>query len=74
MKVTAGDLHKLGMIDAVIEEPMGGAHRFPMETAENVRRALTKTFSELSQMSIEDLIAKRHERYQQMGEWTRAKD
>jgi acetyl-CoA carboxylase carboxyl transferase subunit alpha len=74
MKVTAGDLQDLRLIDAVIEEPMGGAHRFPTETAQNVRQALTQTFSELRQMSIEDLIAKRHQRYQQMGMWTRAKD
>lgn len=73
MKVTAGDLLKLGLIDEVIEEPAGGAHRYPDITAEHVHSALNKAFTELRRMPIEELIAKRHDRYLKMGQWAQVK-
>ena len=73
MKVTAGDLKKLGLIDEVIKEPPGGAHRFPDICAQNIRKALIKALNELKELPTEELIAKRHERYLQMGQWGKSK-
>lgn len=73
MKVTASDLHELGLIDGVIEEPAGGAHRYPEVAAENVRKALVDAFAELHQMSMDELTAKRHDRYLKMGQWAQIK-
>ncbi|HDH57979.1 MAG TPA: acetyl-CoA carboxylase carboxyltransferase subunit alpha [Bacteroidetes bacterium] len=73
MKITARDLLKLGLIDEVIEEPLGGAHRDPDASAQNVRAALIRNLDELSNVPQEDLIAKRHERYFKVGKWNKIK-
>lgn len=73
MKITARDLHSLGLIDEVIEEPLGGAHRDPNEAAQRVRDALIRHLDEVRQIPIEELIQKRHQRYLQMGKWEKAK-
>ena len=56
MKVTARDLLDLKLTDEVIPEPLGGAHRYPDETAQNIREALGRHLQELSQISIPELI------------------
>lgn len=73
MKVTAGDLKKLGLIDEVIKEPPGGAHRFSELCAESVQKALQKSLNELKDLPAEELIAQRHERYLKMGQWGKVK-
>ena len=73
MKVTAQDLRHLGLVDEVIDEPLGGAHRDPDGCAENIRGALIRTLNDLRALPIEELIHRRHERYLQVGQWMQRK-
>ena len=73
MKVTARDLYDLELIDKVVKEPDGGAHRDPDACAENVREALINTLEEVKNIPIEALIEKRHERYLKIGQWNKQK-
>jgi len=73
MKITAKDLDKLKLVDDLIEEPLGGAHRDPDFVAEKIKEKLVGTLAELQDVPIEELIAKRHQRYFDIGEWSEAK-
>jgi len=67
LKLTAKDLAGFGIIDEVIPEAPGGAHRDPQKTAENVQAALRKHLAELKAMSAEDLVRVRYEKFRAMG-------
>ena len=69
MKMTAGDLSSLGVIDEVVPEPMGGAHADPQVTADVLREALVRQLVDLTSASPDDLLPKRWEKYLAMGEW-----
>ena len=66
-KPTAPDLLKLDIIDQIIREPLGGAHRDLDAAARNVKRAIRKHLTELIQMTSEQLIQQRYERYRNLG-------
>ena len=66
-KPTAPDLLKVGVIDQVIREPLGGAHRDPEAAARNVKRAIRKHLTELMQMTEKQLIQQRCDRYRNLG-------
>jgi acetyl-CoA carboxylase carboxyl transferase subunit alpha len=67
MRVTAPDLLRLGVIDGVVPEPLGGAHRNWEETAENLRTALRGALAELGSRSSETLVADRFEKFRKIG-------
>ena len=67
MRVTAPELLRLGVIDGVISEPVGGAHRDWEETATNVRTALRDQLRRLRGMSTAALVEARHERFRRIG-------
>ena len=67
LKLTAKDLASFGIIDEVIPEALGGAHRDPQRTGENVQAALRKHLAELKQMSPEEIVRARYEKYRAMG-------
>jgi acetyl-CoA carboxylase carboxyl transferase subunit alpha len=67
MRVTASDLLRLGVIDAIVPEPVGGAHRNWNETAANLRRALRDQLWELRSRSGDRLLADRYERFRRIG-------
>jgi acetyl-CoA carboxylase carboxyl transferase subunit alpha len=67
MGLTASRLHELGLVDQVIEEPLGGAHRDAVLMADRVKAALVEQLDRLTQMSLEDLLAKRYERLMGYG-------
>jgi acetyl-CoA carboxylase carboxyl transferase subunit alpha len=67
MKMTATDLKRLDVIDEVIPEPMGGAHRAPDETIDNVGKAVTEAIGELSQLDADTLRHRRQEKFLAMG-------
>ncbi len=69
MGITADRLHELNLIDRIIEEPLGGAHRDHQAAADALRTALTEDLSHLSSMLFDDLIAKRSERLRGFGEY-----
>ena len=67
LKLTSEDLTRLGLIDEVIAEPVGGAHFDPEAAGESLRAALTKTLNELNKVRPEKLVKRRHDKYAAMG-------
>jgi acetyl-CoA carboxylase carboxyl transferase subunit alpha len=67
MRITAPDLLKLGVIDGIVPEPVGGAHRNWEETAENLRAPLRDALWELRSLTREELVADRHEKFRKIG-------
>ncbi len=67
LKLTSSDLHKLQLIDAVIREPLGGAHRNIHDTVYNVESYIAKTLRELERTKIEDLLENRYSRLRAIG-------
>jgi acetyl-CoA carboxylase carboxyl transferase subunit alpha len=70
MGLTAERLSKLNLVDEVVREPLGGAHRDPAATAESVKSALLRHLSELEQVSVEQLLAARETRLKTFGAFT----
>jgi acetyl-CoA carboxylase carboxyl transferase subunit alpha len=62
MGVTADRLKDLGLADHVIDEPLGGAHRNPEQTAAALKEVLEEGLAELSRLPLEELVARRYER------------
>jgi acetyl-CoA carboxylase carboxyl transferase subunit alpha len=69
MKITAGDLLRLGVIDDVVPEPAGGAHSDWERTADALRDALVRHLGELRDTPVDELRRTRWEKYMAMGEW-----
>ena len=67
MGVTAERLQDLGIVDQVIPEPLGGAHRNPAVTAASIREALTTQLDMLKSFDTEALLARRYERLMSYG-------
>jgi acetyl-CoA carboxylase carboxyl transferase subunit alpha len=67
LRLTAQDLIKLGVTDRIIDEPLGGAHRNPKQTMENVRVALGEMLTELDGKSRKALITDRRQKFLNMG-------
>jgi acetyl-CoA carboxylase carboxyl transferase subunit alpha len=67
LKLTAQDLLELKLIDGIISEPIGGAHRHKEDTIKAVGRHISKAIEDLSVIDGETLLAKRHDKYLKMG-------
>jgi acetyl-CoA carboxylase carboxyl transferase subunit alpha len=67
LRITAPDLLKLGVVDAVIAEPPGGAHRSWEKAAEEVRETLRGAFDELRPLTGDELVQRRYARFRRMG-------
>ena len=67
MKVTAYDALTLGLIDGVIKEPLGGAHRDPEAAAESLRVGITNALAQLTPLSTDELLTRRAKRLRGMG-------
>ncbi len=67
LRLTAEDALKMGLIDLVIPEPLGAAHRDPQTTALSVRTAVLQQLDELSQLEPDTLREQRYQRFRQMG-------
>jgi acetyl-CoA carboxylase carboxyl transferase subunit alpha len=67
LKLTAQDLMALGVIDAIVPEPLGGAHRDYQAVAEALRKELIRSLEELSTLNAEELVAQRLEKFGRMG-------
>ncbi len=70
LKLTSYDLLELGLIDGIISEPPGGAHRFPEPVYEKTKEVLLSSLNELLKLDRETLITKRQEKWRQMGVFT----
>jgi acetyl-CoA carboxylase carboxyl transferase subunit alpha len=67
LKLTATDMKKLGIVDEIIKEPLGGAHQDREKTFATVSTAILKTFEELKNLSPKDLVNQRMEKYTNIG-------
>ena len=67
LKLTAKDMKDNGLIDEIIKEPLGGAHRNREAVFESVKKAIEDTFKKLSKLSVEKLIEKRMDKYTSYG-------
>lgn len=67
LKMTAKDLLALGIVDEVISEPLGCAHRHPEATAAALKKSLGQHLARLSESTPEELLASRYEKFRKMG-------
>lgn len=67
LKLTAQDLHQLGVIDEIIAEPLGGAHRDPEDAIARAGNAIAASLAALSALDKKSLLAQRQEKYLNMG-------
>lgn len=67
LKLTAQELFNLGMVDEIIKEPLGGAHRNPNETAETLGETVKRNLKGLLQVPIDELIDRRYEKFRRIG-------
>lgn len=69
LKLTAQDLLELEVIDGIIKEPLGGAHRDYDASAEAVKKQILKSLKKLSAMKPDKLVEQRIDKYSKMGQW-----
>ncbi|HSD36767.1 MAG TPA: acetyl-CoA carboxylase carboxyltransferase subunit alpha [Rhodocyclaceae bacterium] len=69
MGITAARLKAQGLIDKIVNEPIGGAHRDPRATAQTLKRALQETLKQLTEHSTDVLLEKRFERLMSYGKF-----
>ena len=69
MKLTAEDLLSLGVIDEIIKEALGGAHRDVDFTARNIKQYISKELKNLIQIDKNKLIDNRYKKFRQIGIW-----
>lgn len=67
LKLTAQDLRTLGIIDDIIPEPLGGAHRDYQETAKKVKSFIINAWNELKEIDREEMLQKRYEKFRKIG-------
>ncbi|WP_426452063.1 acetyl-CoA carboxylase carboxyltransferase subunit alpha [Paenibacillus sp. S-38] len=70
MKITADEILKLGVIDGIIPEPKGGAHREPAAQAESIKDTLWSALQELMALSEQELIEDRYNKFRNIGRFT----
>jgi acetyl-CoA carboxylase carboxyl transferase subunit alpha len=67
LKLTSADLHQLGVIDEIVKEPLGGAHRDPEKMAASLKETIERHLGELERMGTEDLLQHRYAKFRKMG-------
>ena len=71
--ITAHRLKALGVIDKIVNEPVGGAHRDPKQMSAFLKRALNDSFRQISDLPVKELLNRRYERLQSYGRFTDTK-
>ncbi len=69
LKLTAPDLLAQGIVDRIVPEPLGGAHRNPQEIADTLKGILHDELKKLRKINPDKLVARRIEKFSKMGEW-----
>ena len=67
LKLTGKDLKELGIIDDVVKEPLGGAHRDPQQIAATIKSVITRDIEELNNIDRKKLVDKRYEKLRKIG-------
>ena len=73
MGITAHRLKALGLIDKIVSEPVGGAHRDPLQMAAYLKRALADALRQVSDVSVRELLDRRYERLKGYGRFSDTK-
>jgi acetyl-CoA carboxylase carboxyl transferase subunit alpha len=74
LKLTAQNARQLGIVERVLSEPLGGAHRDPQAMAADIRAAILSELEGLDGLTADELRAQRYARYRRIGVWTTARD
>ena len=69
MGISSGRLNKLGLVDEIIEEPLGGFHRNPIETYTLIKRSIIDSLQAIKSIDPETLLEKRRAKYKAIGEF-----
>ena len=69
LKLTAQDLEQFGIIDEIVPEPLGGAHRDPSAVVSRVMGSIEVAVARLAALSPERLLEERYRKYRQLGSW-----
>lgn len=72
LKITAQELLQMGIIDTIVPEPLGGAHRDYDATAQTLKQTLVKTLKELKTLKQKDLLENRYHKYRTLGSYIEA--
>ncbi len=72
--ITAHRLKALGLIDKIVSEPVGGAHRDHKQAAANLKRALSDAVRQVSDLKVKDLLQQRYDRLQSYGRYNDTKE
>ena len=67
LKITAQDLFQMKVVDEVVEEPIGGAHRDPRRAAELLKEAVVRNLAEIRNVPFDDLLKQRYEKVRRIG-------
>tara|TARA_Y100000385_G_scaffold275880_1_gene320849 strand:- start:4091 stop:5044 length:954 start_codon:yes stop_codon:yes gene_type:complete len=67
LKLTAKDMKRMKLVDQIVKEPLGGAHKDPKKTYLSIEAAILKSFDELNAFSPKALVEQRMDKYAQMG-------
>ncbi len=67
LKLTGPDLLKMGIIEGVVPEPLGGAHRDPAKTAHNIKETIVKNLKELLALDKDELLKARYQKFRSIG-------
>jgi acetyl-CoA carboxylase carboxyl transferase subunit alpha len=71
MRVKAREVYKLNLVDEIIPEPLGGAHRNYQQAARYLKEALQRHLADLKQLSVDDLLERRYQKFRTIGKYTR---
>jgi len=74
LNLTAAHLEELGLIDSVVPEPLGGAHKGFEQTAQDLKSELAEQLESLVEVPIDEVLAARYERYRSVGRYRQADD
>lgn len=69
MKITAASLNEFGLVDEVLQEPLGAAHRDPSSTAEVIKKALLKHLADVDALNADQLLEQRQQRLSGFGQF-----
>jgi acetyl-CoA carboxylase alpha subunit len=67
LKLTALDLERLGIVDEVVAEPLGGAHRNPDQAATSLKQAILRVLDDLVGVPVDVLLRMRHDKFRRIG-------
>jgi len=67
LRLTADEVAKIGFVDEIVPEPLGGAHRNPRRAAEALAKAVGKHLAEIKTHSVPTLLARRYEKFRRIG-------